>query len=699
MGIAQNHSPFRPEDGGSRAEGPVVVLHVRNSVVVGGPEVALVAWMRYGETVGVAHRLFILERRDGLHRTFQAYLAARGIKAQLLPYGSRRGAVAAALALRREIIRQGACVVHSHDSGSDVVTWLATLGRSTPRVAGEYAWHSLCPGIGYGVHFSEFVRSRILRRFDRVIDVSEATRRESLRRGIPADRVVTIPLAVDLDGFGQGVDREAARAKLGIRPGEIAVGNMARLHYEKGQKDLLTAAAAVVSRHSAVRFLIIGDGPLLADLEAQRRELELEQRVTFAGFQDDSAAALAALDIFILPSLMEGAPLVLLEAMTMGLPIVATDVAGVSEILSDGKTAILVRSGDIEGLVRATERLLADPELRRSLGAEARATVRNDPRFSARPAAASMATVYREVLRGRNDPRLVVPTTVPRWVKVALPGFTKPAVRAVICAGADLLDRIRGQTKPFMPPARLRTRVGCFRAYLRPGPYQAVGEEFVGHLETLAGLRPDSRVLDIGCGCGQMAAQLTQRLSTAGSYEGLDPDPEAIDWCRKRISSVFPNFRFIHVDLHNRHYNPHGLVAGASFRFPYVADSFDLIILKSIFTHLLLDPIEHYLGEIRRLLTHEGRCLATFFLLNAESLRGIEGGEGPFALPHVLDGCRVMDPTVPEYLVAQPEQTIRELATRRGLVIEEPIRYGSWPGRSRHLSFQDIIIFGRGSHV
>jgi SAM-dependent methyltransferase len=292
---------------------------------------------------------------------------------------------------------------------------------------------------------------------------------------------------------------------------------------------------------------------------------------------------------------------------------------------------------------------------------------------------------------GTSDRMPIAASVVPGWLRSSLRGPIKRVVRRLICEAVDVFDFLTGRRERLLPPCRLRVRVGCFLSFVNARKFKAVAEEFLRDLRSIAKLEPSSRVLDIGCGCGQMAVPIAALLDGGGSYDGFDPDREAIEWCG-RIHEAFPQARFHHADLQNAQYNPGGGVAAENFSLPFPGASYDLILLKSVFTHLLIRSTRNYLGEIRRLLKPEGTCVASFYLLDEEALRSAAERRSAFTFPFELDGCLVSDPATPEYLVAYGMQTIRGLVEEAGLEIVEPVHYGSWSGRKDFLSFQDLVV-------
>lgn len=225
--------------------------------------------------------------------------------------------------------------------------------------------------------------------------------------------------------------------------------------------------------------------------------------------------------------------------------------------------------------------------------------------------------------------------------------------------------------------------------------FERAGQEFLGYFKELAGLQPDHRVLDVGCGIGRMAIPLTGYLSREGSYEGFDVVRRGVEWCRRNVTPRYPNFRFQVADVHNERYNPRGRHEAQDYRFPYEDESFDLVFLASVFTHMMPDEVDNYLSEISRVLRPGGRCLISYFLLNEESLRLIESGKSPLDFKPSTGVYRVVDLEKPEHAVGYDEEYILGLYEKHGLRPSAP-EYGSWCGRDRHLSYQDIVVIKKG---
>ncbi len=207
------------------------------------------------------------------------------------------------------------------------------------------------------------------------------------------------------------------------------------------------------------------------------------------------------------------------------------------------------------------------------------------------------------------------------------------------------------------------------------------------NFQELCNLQPHHSVLDIGSGIGRIALPLTRFLSENGRYEGFDVVKKGVDWCQQQITARFPNFQFRYISLENDLYRSDGGSA-SNFRFPYPDASFDFAIANSVFTHMLPDEVDNYLGELYRVLRPGGVCYLTFFLFN-EKTAWPEGFEFPFDYTHY----RLMDDEVKSANVAFEEKHLRKIVERYDLKVRH-LCYGYWRGLSKSecKDFQDILV-------
>jgi len=189
-----------------------------------------------------------------------------------------------------------------------------------------------------------------------------------------------------------------------------------------------------------------------------------------------------------------------------------------------------------------------------------------------------------------------------------------------------------------------------------------------------------------------MAVPLTKLLDSSGIYEGFDIFSSGINWCQKNISSKYGNFHFTLVNVYNKEYNPNGKLHSSKYQFPYEDNYFDFVFATSVFTHMLPDDIDNYFSEIKRVLKNNGKCLLTFLLLNSNSLESIYKKKNKIKFEHNDENFSLVYKDIPEHTIAYKENFIRSIYEKYGIIIKEPIKYGSWSGRGDFLSFQDLII-------
>ena len=261
-------------------------------------------------------------------------------------------------------------VLHLHGYGATTFGRLAGAVRRIPTILHEHANLTSTP-------WFQKVADRLLEpATDIALAVSKSTADFVVEaRQIPRSKVKVVYLGVPLEEFSRRrTDDEvaAARADLGVASGEFAIGTITRLHDSKGNSFLIDAAARVVRERPSARFFLVGEGPLLADLQAQAAALDLGSRFVFAGFRRDVAATLSAFDLSVFPSLWEGTPITAFEALAMGKPIVSTDADGLLDILKDGHDALIVPKRNVEALAQRIVWAMDHPEERARLSAVAR---------------------------------------------------------------------------------------------------------------------------------------------------------------------------------------------------------------------------------------------------------------------------------------------------------------------------------------
>jgi glycosyltransferase involved in cell wall biosynthesis len=303
------------------------------------------------------------------------------VRGLLRPDGVRR--------MRAHLRAAAPDVVHTHLDYADVIGGAAARGLGVPVVSTVHLMRWDATDARTRVKLALFARAR--RAFaDRVVAVSDAARAAYLARGWDRpERVVTVRNGItDAPRAGAGA---AVRAGLGLGPDDLVVTMLSVLRPGKGHEAAFAAVAALRAQVPALRLLVAGDGPDRARLEAQAAGLG--DAVAFAGHRTDAMGVLDATDVLLHPSLFDAFPTALLEAMAASVPVVASAVGGIPEIVQDGVTGTLVPVGSSGGvLAGALGPLLTDPARRRAQGAAARQ--RFQAEFTAPRWAGRLRTLY-----------------------------------------------------------------------------------------------------------------------------------------------------------------------------------------------------------------------------------------------------------------------------------------------------------------
>ena len=275
-------------------------------------------------------------------------------------------------ALLKIIDRKQIDILHLHGYGATTFGRIAAAMRGIPAILHEHANLTDTP-------WFQKVADRALEPYtDIALAVSKSTADFVIRaRMVKRDKVKVVYLGAPLDEFSRPRDEAeiaATRKRLGVLPGDFAIGTVTRLHDSKGNSYLIDAARLVLQRRPEARFFLVGEGPLRGPLEAHALQLGLGDRFVFVGFAKDVAGVLHAFDLSVFPSLWEGTPLTAFEALAAGKAIVATDADGLLDVLTDGRDARIVARRDAEGLADAIVDLMDHPAERARLSAAARAT-------------------------------------------------------------------------------------------------------------------------------------------------------------------------------------------------------------------------------------------------------------------------------------------------------------------------------------
>ncbi|MEW6274267.1 MAG: glycosyltransferase family 4 protein [Bacillota bacterium] len=303
--------------------------------------------------------------------------------------------------LRKILQSEGITILHAHSAKAGFVGRAAACLARTPVIFMTVHNSIFYEDWPYWKKFLLTAAEHTLSKTtDLIITVSEALRQELIsREGVNPGKIVTIHNGIESVPTRSAREHRHILRQLGLPPLGQVVGTVARLVPQKGISCFLKAAAMLVKDYR-VNFLIVGDGPLRRQLEHEAVALGLENRVVFTGERDDVPVILSALDIFVLPSLTEGFPLAILEALAAGRPVIATRVGGIPEIIADNHTGLLIKPGDPAELALAVAGLLTDRERTLSLARAGQLYVKE--KFSAEQMVRRVEEEYLKILRAKG---------------------------------------------------------------------------------------------------------------------------------------------------------------------------------------------------------------------------------------------------------------------------------------------------------
>jgi len=311
--------------------------------------------------------------------------------------------------LKRIIKTKDVQIVHSQGARADFFARIAARIANAPITISSMAM--LVEGYDVGIlrkNLYVLIDRWTERWVDKFIVLSEALRQALIERHkIPEEKVVKIYNGIELDEYNPGL-KEARSEKLEVRRGlrlendVPVIGAIGRLVWQKGFEYLIRAIPKVTEVFPETRFLIVGEGPLKDKLKVKGEKLKVADSIIFTGFRSDIKQILTSIDLLVMPSLLEGLPMALLEGMAMAKPIVATKIEGITEVLEDGKTGLLVPPKNTDALAGAIIQILNNKTKSNLLGQNARKMV--EEKFSVEKMVEQIEWLYEGLL---NEKRII----------------------------------------------------------------------------------------------------------------------------------------------------------------------------------------------------------------------------------------------------------------------------------------------------
>jgi glycosyltransferase involved in cell wall biosynthesis len=377
---------------------PVPVMHFIHSIAYGGVETAVLNWLRTIDRRRYTPHLVCFSNPGQSERPFVEAAARAGFEVETIPWRRTKPVLQSARRLAALMHEGGVRILHTHNTYADLVGLVAarmgrTQGARVRTITTLYVWSKF----NWKRDLLQWCNRMLLRWFDLVSAHCEITYDQTLAFGVCPERLRLLICGFEAPLYeGSREERDRRRRELGAQPGDPVLINVARLYPEKEQKMLLDYFSAIVAEEPHAKLWIAGVGPLEEELRTHCTELGLDDSVVFLGFIEDLPALLFLADIHVNTSSAEGVPLAICSAMAAALPIVATEVGGLPEILNHGGAGVLVPFGDKERFVEAVNAFIVSLSLRELYGAAARRFIAED--YSLTSAVKRLEQTYDELL-------------------------------------------------------------------------------------------------------------------------------------------------------------------------------------------------------------------------------------------------------------------------------------------------------------
>lgn len=336
-------------------------------------------------------------------------LRNEGVRVEIIPIKKTFDLIGA-LRLRTLIIREGVDVLHTHGMLVNIVGRIASRMARVPVSVSTVQLTRELAGGGRAKNIRQWLKGKYYRALDnitagvndRVIAVSNSVKLDLIQQGVSPHKITVINNSIEIEpwqGSRDEIYKKKKREELGIDNGPV-LGTIARLSPQKDIHTFLHAISDVVREFPSLRCLIVGDGDQRRELENLSQRLELRGNVIFLGYRDDVREILEIFDVFVLSSLWEGFPLVVLEAMAASKPVVATEVPGTAEAVVDEKTGLLVPLRNSTRLGDSIKRLLRDKKFSQNMGKAGRGRV--EKYFSVAKMVDDTETLYNDLMKSKG---------------------------------------------------------------------------------------------------------------------------------------------------------------------------------------------------------------------------------------------------------------------------------------------------------
>lgn len=366
------------------------IVFIVESLDVGGTELSLLKWLRHCDRENFEPSV-ISFRKGALMKELEELNVHTTVIHKKFPFD-----VSFFYRLVRKLAKVKPDVIHCRN-GIPAISY----GVLAARIAGIPVVSSVHGRTHYiQQNFKTWLWFRVMRLSRTIITVTEGIAEEISRYGnIPRDKIKAIYNGIDLTGQAPALSKQSLRQEFSFSPDDFLIGTVGNLRAIKGQRYLVQAVQEILFKDGRAKVVLIGSGEEQENLQKLAAQLHISDKIKFLGYRENAGRLIGMFDVFALPSLSEGFPNVLLEAIMAEVPVVAANVGGVPEIVRHGKEALLVNPADVSGLAAAILQLADQPELRSTLVKNALDRVKNH--FDIQKTWAQYDAVYHEL--GKRD--------------------------------------------------------------------------------------------------------------------------------------------------------------------------------------------------------------------------------------------------------------------------------------------------------
>lgn len=325
---------------------------------------------------------------------FLDQLKQKGITTEVINLRGRYD-VTSIFRLRKLIRKHNVNMLHCHGYKGNVIGFFATLFTKTKRITTVHGWTQ----VDFKVMMYELIDKIVIRYYDKLIAVSEDIKKQLLSYAVPRNKIFVVHNGIDVARFSPRKKGKLKR-EFKISARYKIIGTIGKLSKEKGHKYFLKAATEIKKKYSNVKFVIVGEGALKRKLKTLAKKVKIENSVIFVGFREDIPEILDDFDIFVLSSVREGIPLVLLEALAKAKPVVSFEVGGIPEVITNGETGILVQARNYKSLAENVVSLLNKPQLAKKIAKKGQERVKKD--FNLEAMTDKYQEIYQQIINRKS---------------------------------------------------------------------------------------------------------------------------------------------------------------------------------------------------------------------------------------------------------------------------------------------------------